>query len=69
MSTKGKTQSREGDPPVNSVVFEVYDEYATTSAGHGKGRDEQRLYVRVEGGLSTKDTIRLCCDRSYPTLR
>jgi hypothetical protein len=59
MSTKSKTQSSEADPPVNSVVFELYDEYATTSAGHRKGRDEQRLYVRVEGGLSTKDTVRL----------
>ena len=29
MSTKSKTQSSKGDPPVNTVVFEVYDEYAT----------------------------------------
>jgi hypothetical protein len=54
MSTKSKTS----DPPVNSVVFELYDEYATTTAAHRKDRDEQRLYVRVEGGLSTKATIR-----------
>ncbi len=55
MSTKSKTS----DPAVNSVVFEVYDEYATTSAAHSEGRLGQRLYVRVDGGLSTKATIRL----------
>ena len=58
MSTKSKIQSSKADPPVNSVVFELDDEYATTTAAHRKGRDEQRLYVRVEGGLSTKATIR-----------
>ncbi len=68
MSTKSKTQSSEADPPVNSVVFELYDEYATTSAGHRKGRDEQRLYVRVEGGYLRRIPYG-CCDRSYPNLR
>jgi hypothetical protein len=58
MSRKSKTQRSKADPPVNSVVFELYDEYATTAAAHSKGRDGQRLYVRVEGGLSTKASIR-----------
>lgn len=54
MSTRSKTSY----PPVNTA-FELYDGYATTSAGPSEGRVEQRLYVRVEGGLSTKATLRL----------
>ena len=36
MSTKSKIQSSKADPPVNSVVFELDDEYATTTAAHRK---------------------------------
>jgi hypothetical protein len=57
MSRKSKTQSSKADPPVNTVIFELEGEYALTTAGHKKGRDEQRLHVRVDGGLSTKATI------------
>ena len=61
MTTKGKTMNtkrKTSDPPVNTV-FELYGEYATTSATPREGRVGQRLCVRVEGGLSTKTAIQL----------
>lgn len=58
MSTKGKVQRTEVNPPVNSVVFALYgDHYATTSAAHKTNRDEKSIVVRVQGGLSTTAAI------------
>ena len=57
MSTKSKIQSSKADPPVNSVVFELDDEYATTTAAHRKAGTRNAYNVRVEGGLSTKATM------------